>query len=38
VANADKQLRDDFANLEVLDFRRNYDECVGIMRKALEAS
>jgi predicted nucleotidyltransferase component of viral defense system len=32
---SDKNLRDDFANLEVLEYRRSYDECVRIVRKTL---
>lgn len=31
----DKNLRDDFANLEILEYRRSYDECVNIVKKAL---
>lgn len=34
---SDKNLRDDFANLEVLEYRRSYDECVKIVRKTLNA-
>jgi predicted nucleotidyltransferase component of viral defense system len=30
----DKNLREDFANLEVLEYRRSYDECVSIVKKA----
>lgn len=33
----DANLRDDFANLEVLEYRRSYDECVKIVKKALSA-
>lgn len=29
-------LRDDFANLEVLEYRRSYDECVKIVSKVLK--
>lgn len=32
---SDANLRDDFANLEVLEYRRSYDECVKIVSKAL---
>ena len=32
---SDKNLREDFANLEVLEYRRSYDECVKIVRKTL---
>jgi len=31
----DAALREAFAELDVLDFRRSYDECVGLVRKAL---
>lgn len=34
IADADKQLRSEFAELEVLEFRRSYDECIAIVRKA----
>jgi len=33
---ADGLLRKDFAELEVLEYRRTYDECVGILRRALD--
>ena len=32
---SDSNLRDDFANLEVLEYRRSYDECVKIVSKVL---
>lgn len=32
---SDSNLRDDFANLEVQEYRRSYDECVKIVRKTL---
>ncbi len=32
---SDANLRDDFANLEVLEYRRSYDECVKIVSKVL---
>jgi len=32
---SDSNLRDDFANLEVLEYRRTYDECVKIVSKVL---
>ena len=32
---SDANLRDDFANLEVLEYRRSYDECVKIVSKIL---
>jgi hypothetical protein len=31
----DAALREGFAALDVLDFRRSYDECVGLVKKAL---
>ena len=34
---SDKNLREDFANLEVLEYRRSYDEWVKIVRKTLNA-
>lgn len=34
---SDANLRDDFGNLEVLEYRRSYDECVSIVTKALGA-
>ncbi len=36
IKTSDVNLRDDFANLEVLEYRRSYDECVGIVKKALQ--
>jgi len=35
IAAQDTALRADFAALEVLDYRRSYDECVGLVRAAL---
>jgi predicted nucleotidyltransferase component of viral defense system len=35
IAEADKRLRSDFAELEVLDYRPTYDECLKIVRRAL---
>jgi predicted nucleotidyltransferase component of viral defense system len=35
IADADAALRNAFGELEVLDYRRSYDECVAIVRKAL---
>jgi hypothetical protein len=35
IAAQDTYLREDFAALEVLDFRHSYDECVELVRKAL---
>jgi predicted nucleotidyltransferase component of viral defense system len=35
IAEADKQLRGDFAELEVLDYRPTYDECLKIVRRVL---
>ena len=34
---SDANLRDDFANLEVLEYRRGYDECVSIVTNSLGA-
>ena len=31
----DANLRDDFSNLEILEYRRSYDECVAIVAKTL---
>jgi hypothetical protein len=31
----DAALREAFGALDVLDFRRSYDECVGLVKKAL---
>ncbi len=36
ISDSDKQLRDAFENLEILEFKRSYDECVAIVRKVLE--
>lgn len=33
---SDANLREDFANLEVLEYRRSYDECVRIVSKVLD--
>ena len=33
---SDANLRDDFANLEVLEYRRSYDDCVKIVSKVLK--
>lgn len=38
IAEGDRQLREDFANLEVLDYRPGYDECLRIVKRTLEAS
>ncbi len=35
LASADALLRKTFAGLDVLDCRPSYDECVGVLRKAL---
>lgn len=35
IADRDKQLRSDFAELEVLEYRPTYDECLAIVRKTL---
>lgn len=37
IQTSDANLRDDFANLEVLEYRRSYDECVSIVTNALGA-
>lgn len=37
IARADKQLRDEFGQLEVLEFRRSYDECLFILEKVFNA-
>lgn len=34
IKHADEQLREDFAQLEVLDYRRTYDECLRIVQSA----
>src|SRR5438552_7772901 len=36
MVNSDKQLRSDFAELETLEYRPTYDECLAIVRKTLE--
>ena len=35
IATQDAGLREAFGALDVLDFRRSYDECVGLVKKAL---
>jgi len=35
IKSGDANLRDDFANLEALEYRRSYDECVKIVSKLL---
>ena len=35
IAENDAILRDDFGNLEILEYRRSYDECVRIVKKVL---
>lgn len=35
VATQDARLREDFAALEVLDYRRSFDECIAPLKKAL---
>jgi hypothetical protein len=37
IASDDVPLRKTFAELEVLDYVRSYDECVRIVKSALEA-
>jgi predicted nucleotidyltransferase component of viral defense system len=34
IAAADRQLRDEFAQLELLDYRADYDACLALVRKA----
>jgi predicted nucleotidyltransferase component of viral defense system len=34
----DRNLREDFANLELLDYRRSYDHCAKVVRRILAAS
>ena len=38
IATDDANLRDDFAQLELIEYRRSYDECVAIVKKAFAAS
>ena len=33
IANVDRQLRDEFAQLEVLDYHADYDACLAILKK-----
>jgi hypothetical protein len=35
MADSDKQLRSDFAELETLEYRPTYDECLAIVKKTL---
>jgi hypothetical protein len=35
MADSDKQLRSDFAQLETLEYRPTYDECLAIVKKTL---
>ena len=35
IASQDAFLRDTFAELDVLDYRRNFDDCIGLVKKAL---
>ena len=37
MGDADEQLRSEFSELQVLDFRPTYDECIAIVKKVLEA-
>lgn len=37
IAEGDKQLRGDFAELEVLDYRPSYDECLEVVKRVLQA-
>lgn len=34
IASADANLRDDFAQLELIEYRRSYDECVAIVKQS----
>ena len=36
IAGADRQLRDEFAQLELLDYRADYDACLALVTKALD--
>lgn len=36
IADGEKQLRIDFAELQVLDYRPSYDECVSVVKRVLE--
>lgn len=36
IAAKDRQLRGDFATLEILEYRRTYDECLAIVNKAFQ--
>ena len=36
IASQEAMLRDNFAELETLDYRRTFDECVVLAKKALE--
>ncbi len=38
IAADDANLRDDFAQLELIEYRRSYDECVEIVKKAFAAA
>jgi predicted nucleotidyltransferase component of viral defense system len=38
IDQGDQQLRDDFAELEVLDYRPSYDACLEIVKRVLEGS
>ena len=38
IAAQDRNLREDFANLETLDYRRSYDECLALATKALKSA
>jgi len=37
IADGEKQLRSDFAELEVLEYRPSYDECLNAVKKVLKA-
>lgn len=36
IAARDRELRGDFATLEILEYRRTYDECLAIVKKAFQ--
>jgi hypothetical protein len=38
MAQSDRQLRSDFAELEVLDYRPSYDDCARIVKQVLKCS
>ncbi len=36
IAAFDEQLRSDFAELDILEYKRSYDDCIAILKRALE--